>query len=278
MNKVFAALPTRRLVAALLSCALLVGLSACLATTPPAIPEVAVEIADTAITTPATMPAGLVGVTITDRRTQPGEGVPIIARLHEGVTLEEALAADGDPTAAPKATFLGGQLGHSIFNLEPGNYFVMWGGPPGTAGPAPVAFAVTGEPGAQQQPEAAVQLELHDFAYTLPDSVPGGKQLWQITNRGQVGHHALFWRLNEGVGDAEFTAWVTQEEPQGPPPATLVVDWAPTDAGVTSWAELDLAPGTYYLICFLPDFTSDPPTTHLAHGMIRKVTVQELAR
>jgi hypothetical protein len=258
-----------------LCCALLlVGLTACLPAKTTTLPEVLVEIGDAAIKTPATMPAGLVAVTFKDLRTQPKDGVPIIARLHDGVTMNEALAADEDPTAPPKMTFLGGHMGRTIFNLAAGNYFIQWASPEENSGPPAVPFSVQGETGPLVEPTADVQLELHEFNFTLPDSVPSGKHLWRISNQGKLTHHALFWKLNEGVSDKEFTAWVMQAEPQGPPPATLVVDWAPIESGVTSWAELELPVGSYYLICFLPDFSTNPPQPHLAHGMIRKFTVQ----
>lgn len=255
-------------------CALmLAGLAACRPAASTAPPEAAIEIGDTAITAPATLPAGLVAITFTTTRTTPSDGVPLLARLHDGVTLDEALAEDADPTSAPKKVLLGGHLGRSIFDLAAGSYMVQWASPSDTGNPPPVSFTVQGET-MSRPPIANVTLALNEWTFTVPDSVPRGKQLWQITNRGALGHHALCWKLNAGATDEQFTAWAMQPEPQGQPPAALVADWAPTDADVTSWAELDLSAGTYYLVCLLPDFSTDPPQSHLAHGMIRTFRVQ----
>ncbi|MCE7986699.1 MAG: hypothetical protein DYG89_36460 [Caldilinea sp. CFX5] len=251
---------------------LLVGLAACAAAKATTLPEITVEITDDAVKTPAEMPAGFVAVTFVDRRSEPKDGVPIIIRLHDGVSMEEALA-EGDPTAPPKATMLGGQVGRSIFHLEVGNYFIQWASEDAQP-PAPAAFSVQGNANDVSAPKAAVQLNLVDFSFTLPDTVPGGKQLWQITNQGNVTHHALILKLNDGASDDDLTTWLMQMEPTGPPPAQLVVHGAPHDPGVTSWPEIDLAPGTYYVVCFLPDFSKNPPLPHVAHGMLRRFIVQ----
>lgn len=253
---------------------LLVGLMGCLAAKATTLPEITVEITDDTVQAPAELPAGFVAVTFVDRRSEPKDGVPIIARLHEGVTMAEAMVDEGDPTAPPKATFLGGQVGRTIFHLEAGNYFIQWASEEGNTYPAPTAFSVQGNANGTPAPKAAVQLNLADFNFVLPDTVPSGKQLWQLTNQGKTEHHALILKLNDGASDDEFTTWLMQPEPSGPPPAALVVHGAPLAPGVTSWPEIDLAPGTYYVVCFLPDFASNPPLPHVAHGMLRRFVVQ----
>lgn len=250
---------------------LLVGLMGCLAAKATTLPEVTVEITDDAIKTPAAMPAGFVAVTFVDRRTAPKDGVPIIARLQEGVSMAEAMA-ESDPTAPPKATFLGGQVGRTIFHLEAGEYFIQWASEDEQS-PTPAAFSVQGSANGALAPKANLQLNLIDFNFVLPETVPSGKQLWQLTNQGKTEHHALILKLNDGVSDDEFTTWLMQPEPAGPP-AALVVHGAPLAPGVTSWPEIDLAPGVYYVVCFLPDFSQNPPLPHVAHGMLRRFTVQ----
>jgi len=251
---------------------LLVVLVGCLVLKANTLPEITVEITDAAIQAPAELPAGFVAVTFVDHRSAPKDGVPIIFRLHDSVSMAEALA-EGDPTAPPKATMLGGQVGRTIVNLAAGNYFIQWASEDEQP-PAPAAFSVQGRTNGAPAPKAAVQLNLVDFSFTLPDTVPSGKQLWQITNQGEVAHHALILKLNDGVSDDEFTNWLMQPEPAGPPPAQLVVHGAPHDPGITSWPEIDLSPGVYYLVCFLPDFSQNPPLPHVVHGMLRRFTVQ----
>lgn len=69
---------------------------------------------------------------------------------------------------------------------------------------------------------------------------------------------------------------MSEEEPEGPPPPfEEMAFWAPMSAGQRAWMEVDLPPGIYTVLCFLPDFASDPPTSHLEHGMVRTLTVSE---
>jgi hypothetical protein len=237
----------------------------------PALPEITIKIGDAAIQAPVEMPAGLVAVTILDERTQPKDGAPILVRLADGVTMEQASTGE---LPAEMATMLGGHLGRSIFDLAEGDYFVMWGSPEEGPHPAPASFSVQGGERQLMEPQADVQVELRDFTFVLPDEIESGEQIWQISNAGGQWHHLLLWKLNEGVTDEQFMAWLMQEESQGPPPAALFMDWAPSHPGVMAWAEVDLSPGNYYVICFLPDFSANPPMPHVAHGMVRKLVVK----
>jgi hypothetical protein len=45
--------------------------------------------------------------------------------------------------------------------------------------------------------------------------------------------------------------------------------------GENAWMTVNLEPGTYAALCFIPDATSEDMTSHLAHGMITIITVGE---
>ena len=59
--------------------------------------------------------------------------------------------------------------------------------------------------------------------------------------------------------------------PSGPP-VTAAGGMGPLSTGATGFTTLDLAPGNYMIICFVPDSTDGKP--HAIHGMVREVTVQ----
>jgi hypothetical protein len=250
--------------------------------TPVAMPEVTVAVSDAGISAPAEMPAGLVAVTV-NNSTQAPTG-PIFARLNEGVSQEqfmEALMADESGMAAISlVTLLGGaQAGagesvRTVFDLKPGNHIALGFG----EGPPQLAnFTVAAGSGAvPAAPAAAVNAELLDFQFALPDQIKAGVQTWQIENKGGQWHEMVVVKLNEGVtADDLMTMMMSGEEPDGPPPFEQVAFWAPMSAGERAWMDVDLPAGEYTVLCFLPDFASDPPKSHLEHGMVRTLTVTE---
>lgn len=250
--------------------------------TPVPMPEVTVEVSDAGISAPAEMPAGLVAVTV-NNSTQAPTG-PIFARLNEGVSQEqfmEALMADESGMAAISlVTLLGGaQAGagesvRTVFDLKPGNHIALGFG----EGPPQLAnFTVAaGSGAAPAAPAAAVNAELLDFQFALPDQIKAGVQTWQIENKGGQWHEMVVVKLNEGVtADDLMAMMMSGEEPDGPPPFEQVAFWAPMSAGERAWMDVDLPAGEYTVLCFLPDFASDPPKSHLEHGMVRTLTVTE---
>lgn len=58
---------------------------------------------------------------------------------------------------------------------------------------------------------------------------------------------------------------------QGPPPASALGGISGMERGQVQWFTHDFTPGTYVLICFLPDARDGKP--HFMHGMMRTITV-----
>ncbi len=186
------------------------------------------------ISAPAEMPAGLVAVTVNNSTEAPTG--PIFARLNEGVSQEqfmEALMADESGMAAISlVTLLGGaQAGagesvRTVFDLKPGNHIALGFG----EGPPQLAnFTVAaGSGAAPAAPAAAVNAELLDFQFALPDQIKAGVQTWQIENKGGQWHEMVVVKLNEGVtADDLMAMMMSGEEPDGPPPFEQVAFWAP---------------------------------------------------
>ena len=51
------------------------------------------------------------------------------------------------------------------------------------------------------------------------------------------------------------------------------MNWIPMSPGTEAWTTLDLQPGTYVLLCFLPDINGDF-SPHMNHGMMQVFHVQ----
>jgi len=274
----------------LAAAALLMGaLAACNATptptaTPVPMPAVTVEVSDSALTMPADTPAGLVAVTVKNSGQAPHS--PLFARLNDGVTQEqfmETMQTDESGTAAlAMVSLLGGaqvQPGGSQqmeFDFKPGAYLAIDMGE-GEGPPLMANFTATAGSGpAPAEPAATVNAELIDFQFTLPDQIKSGAQTWKIANKGGQWHEMGIFKLNEGVTvDDVMAMMMSGEESQGPPPFETMAFWAPMSQGEHAWLTIDLPPGTYTVLCFLPDFSSTPPMSHLEHGMVRTLTVTE---
>lgn len=128
-----------------------------------------------------------------------------------------------------------------------------------------------------------IHLAASDFAFSLPDTVAGGLIRFHFTNDGQEDHHAQFIRLNDGVTHAQFdsvyNAVMEAVPTEGEGAYMRLLDFAAVAGGPALTAPggqaavtLDLAPGEYILLCFIPSPDGIP---HLAKGMRRRLTVAD---
>ena len=78
-------------------------------------------------------------------------------------------------------------------------------------------------------------------------------------------------RLEPGKTAHDLLAWI--EKPAGAIPGTAIGGVSPLARGEVAWFEVDLSPGRYALICFLPDAEDGKP--HFVHGMVRELEVTE---
>ena len=240
------------------------------------IPVVTLSVTEAGLEAPAEMPSGVVAVKVEGGDP---ENMPQLARLNEGVTMEQLTDAlsQPDPMAAlPLVSLLGSAAsvdGQVIYDLTPGDYVAVLFMPDG---PPQVVPVTTGAPSGAEAPAADVSVQLVDFSFAMPDKIAAGPQVWQIENVGEQWHEMGVVQLNEGATVDDVLAWVESmgpEGPSGPPPFEEGAFWAPMGAGETAWVAWDLAPGEYTVICFLPDLAGDM-SAHAAHGMVRTLVVE----
>ncbi len=115
---------------------------------------------------------------------------------------------------------------------------------------------------------AAVTIHAKDFAYEAPDTVPAGFVTFTLINDGPGFHHATIVRLDSGKTMSDLDAVLKHP---GPLPAWAVPVGGPNapDPGGTTNATLDLAPGTYAMICMV-DVPGGVP--HFMKGMMHAFT------
>jgi hypothetical protein len=262
-------------------------------------PEVAITVGPDGIDAPATLDAGPHLITLTAPE-------PYIAYLNfmqppadlsdeEILELAEAAGTNDLPqsdwvyaggTNTPNA----GEPASFIVDLPPGEYQVVasyytddptqeeiYGLSPLTVNDA----SAEATPGAVE-PASTVTLEMtDDLQYIVtPDPVPAGPQVWKITNPGQMhAHHVVMVRTPDGTTAqdiiGEFNSMFAGTPPAGDAVFNQVV-WvgyaALQSGGTTTWAEFNLEPATYAVICFIIDPETGRP--HAADGMVTVFPVE----
>lgn len=156
-------------------------------------------------------------------------------------------------------------------DLKPGTYVVN-AQEAGSDTPTPHLLIVTVSDGpSATAPAADLELHLADFEFDFPDTLPAGPQLWHVQNTGAQTHHAVLFKLLPGKTQDDLMAWLAAGDAGGPPPAEDGGSVAVVSADQSYYASMDLTPGTYVAVCFMPDATTDQP--HAMKGMVQTFTV-----
>jgi len=123
-------------------------------------------------------------------------------------------------------------------------------------------------------PEADVEVVMVDFAYDVPIAIPAGPQRWHIENRGTQPHEFELVPLDDNMTVGGFNELLLRalsgDEEGVPEPITFWI----ASPGVQGWITYDLEPGTYALVCEIPDL-SGSEHNHAELGMRQIITVTE---
>jgi len=116
-----------------------------------------------------------------------------------------------------------------------------------------------------------VTVKASDFAFSAPKSIAAGQTTFRLVNDGKELHHITILKLAAGKTIKDVQA--AMKAPDAPPPTWVVAVGGPNAAapGGTIEATLDLAPGNYVLVCFIPSPGEQMP--HAAKGMMLPLTV-----
>ena len=264
----------------------------------PAIPQARIEINADGIVVPADFPGGIVAVTVKNNDSKDldvgflrlGEGyseadiTPLLDDVMANMDALDQMTSDmGSFNPLPA----GGEM-ELIMDFRTGDFFV-YSTDHSEGAPIPGASYLVSPFAAKEvvgtvEPQADVVVGLHDFAYTMPDEIKAGEQLWEFKNEGDQFHMMFFVKPNPGVSMDDLKAAFAAGEAgelTGPPPFEFVPDAgiAPISEGERVWVKFSLDPGEYVAACPLPDMVAmasgEPPLPHYEHGMIRKFTVKE---
>lgn len=245
--------------------------------------QITIKAADYSFEAPAQIEAGLVKISLVNDGREPHHAQ--IVRLNEGVTLEQFQAAlqQGPEMALPLAVAAGGPgivdpglTSQVTLDLKPGHYLLLCFVPghdgvphlaKGMVKPLEVV-AGTGQVKVEA-PKADAIVKLLDFSFILPVEIKAGPQMWQVVNEGPQAHEILLIKLAEGKSMADVQAFM--HSPHGAPPFASVGGFQAIHPGETGWLHLDLAPGEYVALCYVPD---ENGKAHIEHGMALPFTVK----
>ncbi|NIN73147.1 MAG: hypothetical protein GTO46_14710 [Gemmatimonadetes bacterium] len=235
---------------------------------------------DFAYQVPAEIPAGLTTLAVVNQGSEPhhaqliklgeGKGLADLLEVGEGGPQPSWVSFLGGPNAAdPGATTTATSI------LGPGHYaIVCW--IPSPDGELHIAkgmaaeFDVTGSLLENTvEPTADIVMTLVDYGFQLSQPLTAGPQTIRVENAGGQGHEVVVVKLMPGKTPEDFVAWV--EKMEGPPPGSLRGGVVDLDPGTHAFFDLEVEPGNYALICFLPDMADGQP--HFVHGMMKLVRV-----
>jgi hypothetical protein len=106
----------------------------------------------------------------------------------------------------------------------------------------------------------------------MPDSISSGPQVWKFFNQGQSVHNFGIVKLNEEMDVEDVISWMG--DPSTSPPMEIVSFWNLMSPGASSRAILDLTPGEYMALDFLPD-EANGGKFNIQQGMSHTFTVTQ---
>ena len=231
---------------------------------------------------PAAIPAGLTTIRLVSQGRELHH-VQLI-KLEDGKTLEDfvrAAKASGPPpkwavdAGGPNPPRPGGGVAEITERLEPGNYVIACfvpsaDGTPHIAKGMLRPLTVTPATGTSApEPTADVVMTLKDYSFELSTPLTPGRHIIRIDNAGPQSHELVLARLAPGKTAGDLAAWA--EKMVGPPPAEPLGGVSGIRTGGHAYMVVDLAPGDYGFLCFVPDAKDGKP--HVAHGMVKQVKV-----
>ncbi len=200
-------------------------------------------------------------------------------------TIDTLIAAMAAPEPTPwlfDIVFAGGpivpagQTMRTVVDLTPGSWVIMSTGNP-TPEPRPLIVTESeGTPTVATDPVAGVVAQVQEYAIILPETIPAGPQVWSVENIGTQPHFVEVISVPDGTTVPGIMAALGMADPPAEGPADLSATVGQgglsiLSVGLTGYVELNLAPGTYAAVCFVPDLEAGMP--HAAMGMITVFTV-----
>lgn len=119
-------------------------------------------------------------------------------------------------------------------------------------------------------PSASVHLTAYDYEFEVEGTFRSGVQTVSFTNLGRQPHEVVVVKLAFGANAVDYLDSLASGH-SGPPLGVPMGGIQGIDSGQSGFFTLDLDPGQYALICFMPD----QGVPHFAHGMVTEFDVKK---
>ncbi len=243
------------------------------------VPEVTVTTTDFAFQSPDTLPAGAAKIRLVNDGAELHHLIFVKLGEHSLQELADymkanqkmppwAIEAGGPNSPAP------GRETTATVDLDPGQYAMICMIPSGDGIPhlmkGMMREVVVVPRGAvtAAAPEADVEMRLRDYDFEMA-ALTAGKHTIRVVNDAPQAHEAVIVRLAPGKTVMDFIAWVESQD--GPPPAEPLGGVTNLSPGESNTFDVNLSPGDYALVCFVPDAKDGQP--HFVHGMVKQFQV-----
>jgi hypothetical protein len=208
----------------------------------------------------------------------------VIVRLEQGRTYDSLLAAFKKPGPPPQWMHLVGgpnatnpsANSNATENLSEGHYALICFIPSADGVPhlakgmtAPLEVVTATGPVAHEV-AADVTITLTDYDFQLSGPLTPGSHVIRVENKGPQPHELVLTKMAQGKSLKDIEAWEKGGE-KGLPPVSALGGISPMMANESGQFTVDLAPGDYALICFVPDMKDGK--AHLRHGMVKSIKV-----
>jgi len=258
------------------------------------LPELTVTVTTTDATVPASVAAGRVLLHVVNQTD--AEVDVSIGQTPEGVTDQDILDlsnSDSVPDWLYQTVFPGGvssyppaQDAYAVIELAAGDWKVNLDRYPAQEGdPEPTdqvkSLTVTGEAAQADPIDGALDITAYSYGFELPESIASGPQIWHFRNGGSQPHFFVLFGVPEGTTADQLMQLVMFDPSSGTPipegglqfeDIRSIGDGQLLSPDRAEWLGEDLTPGTYALVCFIPDRVTGQP--HAMMGMIKIFTVQ----
>lgn len=243
---------------------------------------------------PESIPAGMTEVVIENAGEQPHS--LWLVKLEDGKGIEDLMgvfaAMESDPSIPEWLTFYGGvgaapgESSSYWIDLAAGQYAMFSFDvdeedvpdfAKGMVAPLTVTEAGAGA-AAMSPPQPDASVEFVDFSYVFSPEFGAGEQLVEVTNTGMEPHEMIMLKLAPDVTMEQAMEMMMAEAPpaemaDGPPPVQEAGVLPPISAGMTAYYPMNLEPGNYMVICFIPSAPNEN-APHLELGMVQQISLE----
>jgi hypothetical protein len=208
----------------------------------------------------------------------------VLVRIEQGRTYDSLLAALRKPGPPPRWMHLvggpnatsPGANSNATENLSEGHYAVICFIPSADGVPhlakgmtAPLEVVPAAGPVAREV-AADVTIKLSDYDFEVSTPLTPGSHVIRVENTGPQPHELVLVKMEPGKTVKDIEAWEKGGE-KGVPPVNPIGGISPMMANESGQFTVELTPGDYAFICFLPDMKDGK--AHLMHGMVKSVKV-----